>query len=570
MKKFLSLLLIVFVVAYCMPVFAEGADGEITVSVEISNTQFGPDAVRITVLSELDEGWLSVYLVDKNEKVIDVQQQRAGAENIFEMEIWPDNAADTYTAVVGLNSDAKSIKTEKTFKYYSYAAQQTAISNILYAADAVTEIENSKDVLFLKLDGIYAEVTDKTVITNKLVPALKQRLADGETVGQEEFAQALEEYSYLAFINEGKTSNIEKAIKQYSAEYGIDTGSEEYGWYQKCEEKQVILNAMIGADYDEQIVFESTEAFAERFDEVNYLYRLSKEHYLNAEGFLRKYNHKYPGLNLDFISFDTLLKTTAKKEYAMSLIASKLFEGFDKLTEAFNNAITEAEDYQPTVPSEDEGKKPAQSIVVTSPGIAAGNSGAGGIIPSSQPVNNTEFSDISNVPWASEAIISLAEDGIINGVGNKRFEPDGTVTREQFVKMIVGALEIKGDADISKFDDIAKGEWYCEFLSAAVANEIIMGISENAFGVGSPVSRQDMSVIIYRAMKKCGIELLEKTDELPTDTDSVSDYAREAVEALYKAGIVNGMGDGRFAAGENATRAQAAKIIYEVRRLWKK
>ena len=48
------------------------------------------------------------------------------------------------------------------------------------------------------------------------------------------------------------------------------------------------------------------------------------------------------------------------------------------------------------------------------------------------------------------------------------------------------------------------------------------------------------------------------------DKEKISDYAIDAVEAMYRAGIVSGVGNGNFAPDMYATRAQAAKIIYEV------
>ena len=78
-----------------------------------------------------------------------------------------------------------------------------------------------------------------------------------------------------------------------------------------------------------------------------------------------------------------------------------------------------------------------------------------------------------------------------------------------------------------------------------------------------PVTRQDMAVMVYRALCKKGYE--NKNSKLTFyDADQISDYAKEAVSYLAGKGVISGMGDGRFSPKGNATRAQTAKIIYAV------
>jgi hypothetical protein len=74
-----------------------------------------------------------------------------------------------------------------------------------------------------------------------------------------------------------------------------------------------------------------------------------------------------------------------------------------------------------------------------------------------------------------------------------------------------------------------------------------------------------MSVMCVRLAQAIGLELnAEKAYDEFTDSANIADYAKDSVEALCKSGIVNGMGDGRFEPIGQATRAQAAKVIYEM------
>lgn len=169
------------------------------------------------------------------------------------------------------------------------------------------------------------------------------------------------------------------------------------------------------------------------------------------------------------------------------------------------------------------------------------------------------FSDLGDVAWASEAISALSNLGIINGMGDGLFSPQSTVTREQFAKMIVGVMGYSVDQAASTNFSDANGAWYTPYIAAAVNNGIITGRDNGTFGVGENITRQDMAVIIYRALNLSGADIHEFTDSV-----QISDYAVSAVSALYNMGIISGYTDGSFGPKDNATRAEAAKMLYSV------
>lgn len=178
------------------------------------------------------------------------------------------------------------------------------------------------------------------------------------------------------------------------------------------------------------------------------------------------------------------------------------------------------------------------------------------------------FSDLENCAWAHEAIMNLKTKGIISGVSENEFAPNDTVTREQFVKMIILALGENDASEVCGFDDVDKTAWYYRFVAAAVNKEIIMGISEKEFGVGRSISRQDMACMVYRALSYKGMTFADKKTDFD-DFDEITDYAKEAVSSLAGMKIINGMDDNIFAPHSTATRAQAAVIIYSMLRRMK-
>lgn len=173
------------------------------------------------------------------------------------------------------------------------------------------------------------------------------------------------------------------------------------------------------------------------------------------------------------------------------------------------------------------------------------------------------FEDIDDVSWAKDAIIYLAQKGIVNGKADGRFYPNDTVTREEAAKILVLAFAAESEeADIS-FDDVSADCWYRTYVAKAVKAGIVKGCSETRFGSGENITREDLVTMIYRAAVNNGINL--ETGQLSfSDSSEIADYAAEAVGALAKAEIVSGSDFQTFAPKSPATRAETAKIIYRL------
>jgi len=197
-------------------------------------------------------------------------------------------------------------------------------------------------------------------------------------------------------------------------------------------------------------------------------------------------------------------------------------------------------------------------------------SGEVGIASPSQDKINVQgsadriFVDVPKSHWAAGAIEALAFEGIISGSGENTFEPERTITREEFVQMLATCFELKDAQAECNFADIKSGAWYERAVASMQQKGIVNGISTDAFGIGMNITRQDMAAIAYRtlAYKNAQIASEEVAECKFTDNESISDYAKGAVSFMYDKGIISGMTDGSFAPKMNATRAQAARIIY--------
>lgn len=172
----------------------------------------------------------------------------------------------------------------------------------------------------------------------------------------------------------------------------------------------------------------------------------------------------------------------------------------------------------------------------------------------------TGFADVAELtPWAAADINALAAAGIVNGVSATEFNPTANVTREQFVKMIVGALGLDIIDTTVTFNDVDAKAYYAPYVATAVQNGIVKGVSDEWFGVGENITREDMATIIYRALGLTGTNL-----PAFADAADIAGYAQPAVAELATLGVITGYEDGTFAPKANATRAEAAVVINRV------
>ena len=164
--------------------------------------------------------------------------------------------------------------------------------------------------------------------------------------------------------------------------------------------------------------------------------------------------------------------------------------------------------------------------------------------------------------WGKIYISALYNRGIINGRSETTFEPDASITREEFVKLIVGLFELEEPNEAVSFTDVPKDAWYYSYVAGAYKHGIVSGIGNNLFGTGERIKRQDMAKIICTVLETNGVKLPENTQTALIDFDSVSDYAKAYVLAAYDMGIISGDDKGNFNPNNYATRQEAAKMIY--------
>lgn len=173
-----------------------------------------------------------------------------------------------------------------------------------------------------------------------------------------------------------------------------------------------------------------------------------------------------------------------------------------------------------------------------------------------------QFKDVPSTHWAYEFVNLLSTKGIIDGVGYGLFDPNGKVTRAQFVKMLAGVLGVAPTETVSVFKDVPADAWYSGYVAWAYANEITGGVDDEHFAPDAGVTREQICTLIARAADEYGIDLpIKETAISFIDEASISPYASDSIVKMQRAGIISGYDDGSFRPQNGATRTEAAKLL---------
>ena len=173
------------------------------------------------------------------------------------------------------------------------------------------------------------------------------------------------------------------------------------------------------------------------------------------------------------------------------------------------------------------------------------------------------YTDLKDVPWAEEAILYLADFGVIHS-DNGKVNPQRYINRSEFVELIVGAFGLYDYSADCDFEDVDKDSFYYPYIASAQKCGIITGISEKRFGAKEYLTRQDMAVIIYRTAIFCGIDLSQKAVLHFSDNDLIDEYAYDAISSLVAVKAVSGTENNQFLPKKLSTFAESCKIVYYV------
>lgn len=168
-----------------------------------------------------------------------------------------------------------------------------------------------------------------------------------------------------------------------------------------------------------------------------------------------------------------------------------------------------------------------------------------------------EFDDAQG-HWAEAAIDRWSDAGVVSGVGNNNFDPEGEMNRAQAASVFSELLQLTDEADISNFTDIPDNAWYAGHIAKCVDAGIMAGMSDTTMEPETTLSREMFFTMFAQAM---GIEREETSDVQFSDAGETSSWAVGYINALANRGFISGMGDGSVEPLSDINRASVMALL---------
>ena len=130
--------------------------------------------------------------------------------------------------------------------------------------------------------------------------------------------------------------------------------------------------------------------------------------------------------------------------------------------------------------------------------------------------------------------------------------------------MLVKALGLNNTGTSGNFKDVSTGDWYYGSVNAAVNAGLVSGVGDSLFAPNAPITREQMAVMVSEALGNKAPTIDGTELDAFSDSAAVDSWAVNGMERAVKAGIVSGMTPSTLAPRVNATRAQAAAMIYKL------
>jgi S-layer homology domain. len=163
--------------------------------------------------------------------------------------------------------------------------------------------------------------------------------------------------------------------------------------------------------------------------------------------------------------------------------------------------------------------------------------------------------------WAYDALDNFVNADLLKGSldseGNTLIKPDLSISRAEFVSILVRALGLTTDQTSKTFTDVEAGKWYSEPIRIASSLGIVNGLSETKFGPSELIKRGEIATMIVRAFTAT----VTFEGDVKTFTDVPEYFAAPFIAQASQAGIVRGTTATTFKPFANATRAEAVVMI---------
>ncbi len=169
--------------------------------------------------------------------------------------------------------------------------------------------------------------------------------------------------------------------------------------------------------------------------------------------------------------------------------------------------------------------------------------------------------------WAEKTLQQFIDKGWLNG-DEGGIRPDSTITRAEMAAVVNNVKEYTDEADISNYKDVAKNDWFYQHVAKSVKADVMVGVGDKKWDPQGNVTREQVAVIVCK-LNKVELDTESKPAEIRaqltklgyTDADKVSDWAAPFILAAVQNGYMAGYPDNTLRSTADVTRAEAVVML---------
>ena len=192
------------------------------------------------------------------------------------------------------------------------------------------------------------------------------------------------------------------------------------------------------------------------------------------------------------------------------------------------------------------------------------------LLPGTALAAKTEdFTDVSKSDWFYKYVDFVTDEEYFVGTSETTFSPEMSMTRAMFVVVLAALEGVKVDNNVAPFADVPAGTWYSGAVKWAADNGVVAGVGDNKFAPNASISREQMAVMMdayvdWHSEKHGEDHKLKAQVKGFGDSAKIASWATEAVENCRVWGLIAGAPDGNYYPQNTATRAEVATVIYNL------
>ena len=530
--------------------------------IEISSFDNAKSATVKGVLNDKTRQRITAVLLDAAENVVYANDLYSANDGTYTFEINMPSTAETGNYNLYVVAAERVLANGTEIHYSKDSSSALALVNNATTAEAMAQVikDNQADLEFY-WDEYYTlfNESDKLAVAALMLKEKNDLKAENGvgfiTTDKQAAVDVFRKAVVVRAVTLGKVTDYLEIVPYFNElstgvvyEWLDNNGGKEISSELRSKWKAGVLNRLKGASFASFADFLAKLKASLVFECI-----ADSDGYGNIKNILSDYVSRgyISGLNSTYIT-----------NTVCSNLVDKVYTGFD-----YNQLITDIDTYFNTPSGGGKnggfGGGGGGGVSAVFPGGTEAPTPIEGGANNGNGIKYDTFRDISDC-WAKDIILELAKRNIISGIGDGFFAPERNITREEFAAIIVRMLGLSVVFEAEPpFDDVSKDDWCYDAVKIAYQHGIISGKSVSEFGKGEYVSRQDMAVMLKNALDVQKVIYEEGTLNF-TDSAEILDYAHTAVKALVGMKVINGYEDNTFKPSGLATRAEAAKVIYEV------